>query len=367
LVELIITDHDGNGRTPSTPNTAWSTPTTVTDIRRGTAIQAFDPGDFLALDLNPGVGGPGFTVGYVSDLDSDANKIPATPAGNPCAVNEILVVELHRPPCPEYALYFGSEATEETLDIGGGSSYSIGALNIKPVTAFQFGVRSTTDDDTTTWAFSGELGAHASQIVAMLFTDEDGTSRIPGTPNTAQSSPMVVAEIRRGAAVEGLSPGDSLEYELEPEVGGPGFYVGYTSDLDGNTNRIPATAEREPCLLNELLIVELTPIGNPQLPGDCNQDGELDVADAVCIFSILFSGAEVTGLPPGEFACGDGSSSDPANRELLDWNGDDTSSVDLGDGIALLNFFFYGGPPHVLGMQCRQIVGCPVNDSCPAL
>jgi hypothetical protein len=43
------------------------------------------------------VGGPGFTVGYVSDTNPPAqggNKIPATAVGTPCPVNEVLKVKL---------------------------------------------------------------------------------------------------------------------------------------------------------------------------------------------------------------------------------------------------------------------------------
>lgn len=87
------------------------------------------------------------------------------------------------------------------------------------------------------------------------------------------------------------------------------------------------------------------------LPGDCDANGTLDLTDAICILSILFS--DTSRLPP----CGDWSIRDPANVGLLSWNG--TSDVDLASAVALLNFKFLGGLPHVLGRECAPIPDCP--------
>jgi len=97
-----------------------------------------------------------------------------------------------------------------------------------------------------------------------------------------------------------------------------------------------------------------------QLPGDCNQDGQLDISDALCVFRTLFTG-EVRFFP-----CGDGTASDPANRALLHWTADD-AGVDISDAIALLSFIFLGGPPHPRAVRdgdrwaCITIPGCPVD------
>jgi probable HAF family extracellular repeat protein len=102
------------------------------------------------------------------------------------------------------------------------------------------------------------------------------------------------------------------------------------------------------------LIALLDPIGpgdGVQLPGDCNQDGRVDISDAVCLLGFLFLGS------PTRLPCGDGGPTEAANQELLSWNG---GPIDLSDAIALLNWAFLGGPPHVLGADCRGIRGCPV-------
>jgi len=96
LIDLIISDLDGNGQTPVTPNTATSNESIISNIERGAAIAAFSDKDFFAWDDDPEVGGPGATAVHVADLNPPANQpgnvIPATGDGVPCPVNEVLVV-----------------------------------------------------------------------------------------------------------------------------------------------------------------------------------------------------------------------------------------------------------------------------------
>jgi len=101
--------------------------------------------------------------------------------------------------------------------------------------------------------------------------------------------------------------------------------------------------------------ITVPPLGGAQLPGDCNQDGMLDISDASCIFGVLF-----LGNPPA-LPCGDGNSSDPANLALVDWQAD--GQVDISDGIAALEFVLCGGGAHALGSECLRIVGCE-EDTC---
>lgn len=92
------------------------------------------------------------------------------------------------------------------------------------------------------------------------------------------------------------------------------------------------------------------PPGN-QLPGDINQDGGLDLSDAVGLLLYLFSGAP-TALP-----CGDGTAADDGNVSLLDANGD--QAIDLADVLSTLSYLFAHGPPHVAGTRCIDLPTCP--------
>ncbi len=96
-----------------------------------------------------------------------------------------------------------------------------------------------------------------------------------------------------------------------------------------------------------------TPAGGRQLPGNVNQDDNVDVADAVALLRVLFSGGAAERLP-----CGDGSFE--SNQTLFDVNGD--AGVNLNDAIHLLAYLFQRGAPPALGVTCVPIVGCP--DAC---
>lgn len=99
--------------------------------------------------------------------------------------------------------------------------------------------------------------------------------------------------------------------------------------------------------------IDPEPLGRDSLqrPGDCNQDGHLDISDGICLLGHLFLGS------PSRLPCAGGSIGDPANVTLLDGNGDE--SVDITDAIHVFGFLFLGGPSHVLGMDCVPIDRCP--------
>lgn len=101
------------------------------------------------------------------------------------------------------------------------------------------------------------------------------------------------------------------------------------------------------------LYSSLVPEGGQQLPGDCNQDGDLDLSDAVCLLGHLFLGA------PEELACGDKTVGSPANVSLLDSNGD--AGVNLSDAVHVLRYLFGGAGPPVLGTECVPIALCPMT------
>jgi probable HAF family extracellular repeat protein len=86
-------------------------------------------------------------------------------------------------------------------------------------------------------------------------------------------------------------------------------------------------------------------------PGDCNADGDVNIADASCLLGFLFLGS------PAALPCGDGTREDPASARLVNWS--EGTGVDLSDAIGLLNWLFLGGPRHILGSECRPLPGCP--------
>ncbi|MCZ6795315.1 MAG: PKD domain-containing protein [Planctomycetota bacterium] len=97
-----------------------------------------------------------------------------------------------------------------------------------------------------------------------------------------------------------------------------------------------------------LISVDVDPGGN-QIAGDTNQDGVLDISDAISLLQILFTGGR---SPP----CGGNDIGGGGNRALLDVNSD--NGVDISDGIFLLAYLFTGGPAPAQGRDCTPIPGC---------
>ena len=99
-----------------------------------------------------------------------------------------------------------------------------------------------------------------------------------------------------------------------------------------------------------ILVQGSSPSGG-QIPSDCNQDGSLDLSDAVCFLRFLF-------LDTGsELPCGDGTALATGNVALFDCNGD--QELDLSDGVCVLNALFLGTQEHSLGTGCAVVEGCP--------
>jgi hypothetical protein len=98
-----------------------------------------------------------------------------------------------------------------------------------------------------------------------------------------------------------------------------------------------------------LTFVADRPIGD-QLPGDCNQDGALDLPDVMCLLFYLFP------TEPPTLPCGNGRADDPGNVEIIDFN--DDSGVDIADAVSLLMRLFLRGPTHTLVESCRTIANC---------
>ncbi|MCZ6793748.1 MAG: CotH kinase family protein [Planctomycetota bacterium] len=103
---------------------------------------------------------------------------------------------------------------------------------------------------------------------------------------------------------------------------------------------------------------ENTPPAGLQVPGDLNQDGRLNITDAVGLLRVLFSSTAGPALP-----CGDGIES-PGNLNLLDLNGD--RGVNLTDAIFALNYLFGRGAAPVAGTGCTLLEGCAPAATCEA-
>ena len=88
--------------------------------------------------------------------------------------------------------------------------------------------------------------------------------------------------------------------------------------------------------------------GGRQVPGDCNQDGLLDISDGLCLLYGLVDG------PPANPPCGDPGSGFAGT--LLDFDGE--NGVNLTDVVGMLNYLFLNGPTHDLGENCLQVPGC---------
>jgi hypothetical protein len=91
-----------------------------------------------------------------------------------------------------------------------------------------------------------------------------------------------------------------------------------------------------------------------QRPGDLNQDGRLNVSDAVGLILHLAGVASV------QYPCDGGQTDSPGNMALLDWNGD--HEVNLADPVTGLGYLFLGGPAHAAGTICVPLGNCP--DTC---
>lgn len=101
----------------------------------------------------------------------------------------------------------------------------------------------------------------------------------------------------------------------------------------------------------DVLLTGLPPAFDFQKPGDCNQDGQLDISDGICLLGHLFLNR------PPVLPCEGGTTTDLGNLELLDHNGD--MAIDISDAVGVFSFLFLGGLPPIRGRDCVQIRGCP--------
>lgn len=93
--------------------------------------------------------------------------------------------------------------------------------------------------------------------------------------------------------------------------------------------------------------------GGWQIPGDTNQDGDLDIADVHALLLLTFIGPSAIALP-----CEGATVADGGNLGLSDIDG--SGGIDITDAVALLSYLFIGGAaPPVLGIECVRMEDCP--------
>ena len=173
------------------------------------------------------------------------------------------------------------------------------------------------------------IEAGTGRLVVQVFSLAE-----PGVPALECVPFQEVLKLRADPEGAGAGTGTSRTFRFLAEAGKEHFIV-VSGDEPGDF---------------VLSLSDVTSEAGGQVPGDCNQDGLIDISDPVCVFSFLFLGA------PSRLPCGDGSSRDAANRRAFDCTGD--GAIDLSDGLCLLGSLFLGGPPHVLGTTCQPLVGC---------
>jgi len=87
------------------------------------------------------------------------------------------------------------------------------------------------------------------------------------------------------------------------------------------------------------------------LPGDCNQDGAVDLSDGIAFLNWFFLGAELSSATAGSDLCiVDATGATAVGLQIMDWTGE--GALDLSDGVGLLTWFFSGGAEHDLGQAC---------------
>ncbi len=83
------------------------------------------------------------------------------------------------------------------------------------------------------------------------------------------------------------------------------------------------------------------------LPGDCNGDASLNLADGLCLLGDLFAGQ------PSPVTCG---GIPYAQLALSDFDGQGGTTIS--DAVGVFSYLFAAGPPHVLGTECVPVNGC---------
>jgi hypothetical protein len=142
--------------------------------------------------------------------------------------------------------------------------------------------------------------------------------------------------VRSGDPDAGADETLVIEDEIEPvEFNAPEALVGFTAATGAATCRME---------VDNFVLRDVTPGGMRFHRGDPNDDGTMNITDGIYVLNFLFLG----GI-------------DPPCREAADANDDGT--VNITDGIYLLNFLFLGGPEPRSPGPPREACGLDPADS----
>ena len=259
---------------------------------------------------------------------------------------------------PANGLYFGAVGGDHAAP---GGSVAIVSRNDADLLGFSFGVQTAIAGAAQTWTFSDELGnldADGNPVLGgsdLNFTTmPDGDAVVPAKGNTASvASGDSINGVVLGAALTAISGDEFFVAEIDPDIGGPGFFVGYVASLMGNIAIvIPTTpSPADDCPSNELVVATVGVITDvPFKRGDANGDAKITVTDGVLILQ------NAAGNLAPTFDC------DAAR----DANGDGTA--DIADGVFLLNYIFKktSPAPPAPFVACATLAGanCVVSN-CP--
>jgi len=223
------------------------------------------------------------------------------------------------------------------------------------------------------------------EVLALGLWDEGGdglaSSHDVGLYTIGQTL-LTSTSVSVGTAVPSTSPDGAWVFEyISPIVLDPGTYVVAATYANGDTDfaRFNATATTasevtfvsnrqdlssslvfptndtaalDDGLFGPNLLVRPYAPSVQSLPGDCNQDGTVDLSDVICLLGHLFQGN------PASLPC----STPAANLALMDCNQD--GGIDLSDAIYKLAWLFQGCPPPEQGVGCIELVDCPQNQGC---
>ena len=147
---------------------------------------------------------------------------------------------------------------------------------------------------------------------AVAFADVDSDKRMQGDPKSGSSSASVT------------SAGEQIKWQVISGGGSKGVSAGYIlNGTVGQTATGQGTAATH--YLDHGFWQDFGATSCCDKPGDANNDGAVNVGDAVYVINFVFKG----GPPP------------PCKCEG-DANGD--NAINVGDAVYVINFVFKGGP-----------------------